>query len=317
MIRTAVLAVALLGLERVAADYNQFYFPTNSTQFRCSGMGNVCPPPSVCAHDALTDVHYCCGTGSKDAVCWTNSQSCRGDDAQPASGQLGCPSNAGPNTYCCRSGREQCTQRSGQINICWATSMNEIANASSDSVNATYSSISSASASAKTLTVNLAALTSTSVSTTPTSVDASQTPSSSSTDVAAASNTASGSPDNGSSKISGGAIGGIVAGAVVGVALLAAGGFMLFRRNKAKQGSVKSELDNDNNNTGNPYTGNGYSAVANGPPQTKYAHNPGPAMMPGDEQHMQYAPVEMPTNAYQHELEGTYGAKREPVSQLP
>ena len=73
--------------------------------------------------------------------------------------------------------------------------------------------------------------------------------------------------------------------------------------------SVAGEMDGSN--PVNPYTGNGYAAVATGSPQPqeKYAHHyPQPSMVAGDEpQNVHYRPVEMPVDGHQGapmELEG-------------
>ncbi|PVH94512.1 hypothetical protein DM02DRAFT_633656 [Periconia macrospinosa] len=334
MLRKAVLAAALLCAEFAFAEYDQFYFPTKDANNRCHDAGNACPPPSVCAHEALTDTHYCCTTGSKDAVCWINSQTCRGEDKKPATGQLGCPTNASPNGYCCRSDKEQCTLRSGQINICWAVPANPIATVSQDLINNTYSSLLSASPSAKTLTVELAALLSTSSSVPPSSSTStpSNTPSSSPpaeplsstpSTTPSTSPSTSPSPPPTSSSISGGAIGGIVAGAIAGIAAVSGGIFLLLRRRRNNNASPSADhastSPSSHNKTAemdgasfvtsqNPYINNGhaYSAVAQNPPGTsaKYAYMAEAGAGNGS----WHQPVEMPAEVAQEMDAGHKGS---------
>lgn len=182
---------------------------------------------------------------------------------------------------------------SDQINICWATAENPIANVSEDRLNETFSSLSSARPSASSLTFDIAALTATS---TPASSTASATSSPASSGASATpSETSSQSPapTGGSSGVSGGAIGGAVVGGVVGLALIGAGIFFLMRRKSKK--AHQNELDG-----ANPYIHNGYAGVAQAPPQEKYAHEAA-----SEAPSSSYPPVEMPANTHPMEMEGS------------
>lgn len=70
--------------------------------------------------------------------------------------------------------------------------------------------------------------------------------------------------------------------------MIGAGAFFIWRRKKANS-PTKAELDD------NPYTHNGYGAVAQSPPQEKYAYAQGPAAstLPPQEMAANSAPVEV------------------------
>jgi hypothetical protein len=84
----------------VRAVYDNFEFSTNATDFLCGGTGFACPPPSLCSHDVITNLWYCCIPGATDAVCWKQSPACTGEGTQkPSGGQRQCDS--GENAFCC------------------------------------------------------------------------------------------------------------------------------------------------------------------------------------------------------------------------
>ncbi|PSN59091.1 hypothetical protein BS50DRAFT_594786 [Corynespora cassiicola Philippines] len=311
MTRSLALAASVLFFSRgIQAAYDEFFFASEASDWKCPTMGFDCVAPQVCAHESLLDKYYCCGTGSSNAVCWSGSSECGGSNDSPATGRIGC--SEGDNAFCCLSEREECTQRFNQINICWATLSNPLTNFSETLVNETFSSLSSASPSATSWTFDLDSLSST-TSSTPASTAAS-TSASVSSSTAATSEPASSSttptsggsplpdaPGSDNTGLSGGAIGGIVVGVVGGIAILGAGAFFLWRRSRNNTaGGPKgagSELD------ANPYaygpSVGGYGAVAQeAPAQEKYAHEvageaPGHGRAPVEMEAHGDGPVEM------------------------
>ncbi|KAF2019790.1 hypothetical protein BU24DRAFT_489676 [Aaosphaeria arxii CBS 175.79] len=284
---------ALLFAGNAFAAYSELFFATEESDWKCPRLSFKCIAPSICAHEGLLDKYYCCAP-EDDAVCWTGSESCKGSDGGPSSTQLGCGSD---NGYCCLSGREECTQRRNQINICWATPPNPMAGIGPTRVNETYSSLLSASPSASTLAFKAEVFQSSSTSTPVATPSAATEPTiSTSTQVAATTqaNTATSStiqPESSSSSsgISGGAIAGIVVGVIGGLALIGAGAFFLFKRKKNDAGI---ELD------GNPYNSNAYAHI--GPPQEKYSsnaahevHSPVQSFPPVEMDGSGYKPIEM------------------------
>jgi hypothetical protein len=191
--------------------------------------------------------------------------------------------------------REACTQTKNQINICWSTSPNPVANLSSDLFNKTYSSLLSASPSATALPIKLAdfepststtaepatssasaasaASTTSGASTastaTTTNNSASNTPSSTSSAAAAAGTSSSG--------LSGGAIGGIVGGVVGGLALVGLAAFLLWRRRRAAAHEHAPIASSPQSDKGvNPYEMSAYDTAAHPPTEapvtTKYGY---------------------------------------------
>ncbi|KAF2470930.1 uncharacterized protein BDR25DRAFT_28302 [Lindgomyces ingoldianus] len=287
MARLVFLSSLLLIPLRVVADYDQFYFSSNVTNWRCSKLAFDCIAPQVCAHESLLDKFYCCGPGS-DSVCWSGAQDCSGSNGVPSSTQVGC----GNNAFCCLNNREECTQRANQINICWATPENPFANVTEKELNKTFSSLSSARPSASSYSFNSAKL----FASTTSGASSSATAASAST--TATSSAASPTPTQGDSSggISGGAIGGIVVGVVGGLAIIGAGCFFLWRR---RSNNSKATQD------GNPYNGNpnmygGYGQVPQGSPvpHEKYGMHGAPLVPPT------YPPVEMDATSQPVEVEG-------------
>ncbi|KAF2675790.1 hypothetical protein K458DRAFT_492897 [Lentithecium fluviatile CBS 122367] len=278
MARHGFLLTALL-FSAAHAAYDKFFFTTNDTGFMCPDMSIKCEPGSVCAHDNLLKKTVCCDSYAEDAVCWSGSSDCGG-------GMLECAS--GVNAYCCLADSEKCTQHSGQINICWMTSENPVANFEAK-LDAAFTSLSSASPSATYLTVDIKAITASSTPTPTTTSSTTSSPGSTPSGSLTTSSTGSSAPTQESGGgMSGGAIGGTVAGVVVGLAVIGAGLFYLFRRRRAANEGVKNELD------GNEYLG----AYA---PVQKYAHE-ALVSLP--------APVEMPGSEEPRELEGNQPVRR-------
>ncbi|KAK7192131.1 hypothetical protein PSPO01_01703 [Paraphaeosphaeria sporulosa] len=280
MTRSAILSPALLLGAKAFAAYDKFHYTTEASNWRCPGMSWSCIAPSICAHDGLTDLYNCCDTDAEDAVCWNNATPCEGEEEKtPASNQIGCSSGA--NAFCCLKGREECTQRFNQINVCWEIADDPFRNVSQAKMNATFSSLSSASPSASKLAVTDIAIltaTSTSIASTITSTSTRKSRAlSAATDVSTSSllanalNTASAEPEEPNPKTgaSGGTIGGAVVGAVAGMALIGGGFFFLFRRGRESDSAPKgSELDC--HGSANPYLVN--QTQMQSVPQEKYAH---------------------------------------------
>jgi hypothetical protein len=168
--------------------------------------------------------------------------------------------------------REACTQTKNQINICWSTSPNPVANISEDLFNKTYSSLASASPLATALPIKLAdfepststtaepatsSASSASTATT-TNTSASNTPSSTSSAAAAAS----------SSGLSGGAIGGIVGGVVGGLALVGLVAFLLWRRRAAAHEHAPIASSPQSDKGVNPYEMSAYDTAVHPPTET-------------------------------------------------
>ncbi|KAF2714411.1 hypothetical protein K504DRAFT_496340 [Pleomassaria siparia CBS 279.74] len=305
---TIITTTFLLFASTALATYNEFYFSTFATAYKCPGSPFACNPPQACVHETLLDKWYCCAPG-QGSVCWSPDQGCNGTASE---NEIACGS--GDHTYCCLKDREECTQTSNQFNICWATAnTNAFENATSQKMNKTFSSLSSASPSATSLVFNLAQiLPSTSSSARASSTTQTSGSPSTSTNTAKSTSTASSSnastSDANKSSLSGGAIAGIVIGVILGLAVLIAAAFFLLKRGKNKKPG-RNELD------GNPYPGGGYVVGGGGNEygngnvngtrtQEKYAHEmPVP---PSELDSGSNAPVEIgPTGGggggYEHE----------------
>ncbi|KFY16589.1 hypothetical protein V492_01227 [Pseudogymnoascus sp. VKM F-4246] len=150
------------------------------------------------------------------------------------------------DTFAATPKAESCTGTTSQINVCWSKVHNVLRDIDKTTLNETFSSLSAADPEATSWVFNpqtIIAATAT-TSQTPTS-----TPSSSSTDsTAAPTTTANDTPAPGSTQapptpssvpssksLSGGAIGGIVVGAVAGVVIIALALFFLRRRQNKKK----------------------------------------------------------------------------------
>ncbi|KAF9692728.1 hypothetical protein EKO04_009059 [Ascochyta lentis] len=180
---------------------------------------------------------------------------------------------------------EECTATKNQVNVCWSTVENPVANLSDTKLNDTFSSLSSAQPSASSFPISLAQLQATATPTTslPVSLSASSLSSASETGSPSAVDTPFPAQSTGQKGISGGAIGGIVGGVVGGLAIIGVVGFLLFRRRKAnsigEHAPIASGTPSEHEH-GNPYELNAYqqqhAAMAEAPtPMEKYAHNAG------------------------------------------
>ncbi|KAL1953456.1 hypothetical protein VTO42DRAFT_2794 [Malbranchea cinnamomea] len=295
----AVLPWALLTFASSAlAAYDQFFFSTEEGDWLCPGLIFDCPPPRVCAYDRVLDKSYCCGPG-EDEVCWTG----RSMLCQTGTTQCGDENNP----YCCLEERETCTQRYGQINICWSTLENPFEVVTAEQVNDTFYSLLEENPSATSIEFDLDLLvpesTTTAESTSAATTTADPTSTTEATTTAAATTTddatATGDPtstsvppagddsdsDSGSS-LSGGAIAGIVVGSVAGVALIAGVAFFLWKRNRA-------------NRAGLPMDNGGYGGK---PPM--YAYGSGPV-------HEVYAPPPEMDGTTPREVEGDKPPERD------
>ncbi|KAH7115861.1 hypothetical protein B0J11DRAFT_112509 [Dendryphion nanum] len=303
MVRFVLLSAALFCASGVLAQYDQFVFSTNATRWKCpKGLAFDCIAPNVCTHETVLDKWYCCGP-EQGSVCWSGSTTCSGSEKNtPGTNQLGCGS------YCCLNSREQCTQRTNQINICWATPPNPFVNITGAKINETFSSLSSANPTASTYSFDIKAALATA---TPTP---SASSSSASTGASAASQTATNSPTSTaltsqtpepSSGLSGGAIGGIVVGVVGGLALLAGLAFFFWRRGKKNNTNDlnKPELES-NPSSHNPYNHNGF-AHAHPVQQEKYAHEVYTPEQQHAPQFSQYPPQELYAGQGPVEVDGS------------
>ena len=106
MLRTlpALASTLLVCATLVSAEFDDFFFSSNATEYVCPGIGFACNPPMICSHESLTDQYYCCAPGATDAVCWKGSPSCDGgNDQTPSGSQQSCSS--GENAFCCLKNR--------------------------------------------------------------------------------------------------------------------------------------------------------------------------------------------------------------------
>lgn len=119
--------------------------------------------------------------------------------------------------------------------MCVATEANVIANVSDALLNQTYSSLSSASPSASVLTLDGASLASAAAatSTSSSSSSASSSIAAHSSQTSPATTTTSPASSSSSTHLSGGAIGGIVVGCVLGISLIAAAVFFALRKRRS------------------------------------------------------------------------------------
>ncbi|KAL2842738.1 hypothetical protein BJY01DRAFT_248891 [Aspergillus pseudoustus] len=220
--------------------FSDFYFTSNLTSFACPGFGDFqCLPPKACARDPNTGTGYCCDPASDSTVangtCWGLPSDCTNDNRQ-----LQCRS--GSTNWCCLYETEECTEVPNQQSICWNQERSPLRNISVDILEDLYSSLAVASPSARTWDFDPATLlpdTSTSTSTTSsTSTSASvSTPTTADT----ATSSPSSIPDTDSSdsvSLSGGAIAGIVVGAVAGLMIVAVGAFFMLKRRRRRQGQA-------------------------------------------------------------------------------
>lgn len=211
---------------------------------------------------------------------------------------------------------EECTQTKDQINVCWSTVDNPVANLSDTRMNDTFSSLSSAKPSASSFPISLAQLQATATPTTslPVSLSASSLSSATAASISATTTPSSSAAPVSEEKkgISGGAIGGIVGGVVGGLALIGVAGFLLFRRrknnSKGEHAPIASGTPSEHEH-GNPYELNAYQqqqhGMAEAPvPTEKYGHNarPGPVSPYRDVPEVQGSPI---GQHVVHEMQGS------------
>ncbi|KAF2154514.1 hypothetical protein K461DRAFT_275632 [Myriangium duriaei CBS 260.36] len=288
-------------------SFDTYFFTSNLTNHVCPGFGSFkCPPPNACARDSKTGKEYCCDTSD---VCWTIPATCSSDGST-----INCGS--GSYTWCCLDNSEVCTGTSNQINICWNSAHDTLTNISASVLNDTYSSLSSATPKASSwsfsplsLIAETSPLPSSSTATSPTSAPTTSsasgpTTSSSSSSTSPSSSASSGPVSSSSSHLSGGAIGGIVVGAIAAVALVALVLLLFLRRKRA---SAPHQDRYDSNAPVHAYyadEGHGIQQSHLGSPQVPMSElsgqmQPGelPAHslneLPGDSKHLSANPTEM------------------------
>jgi len=252
----------------MTTDYfDNYFFTANATGYVCPGFGSfLCKPPNACARDPNTGTRYCCDYNN---VCWGLPTTCATDGST-----LDCGS--GTYTWCCLDKTEICTGTKGQINICWSSAHDTLTNISAPSLNQTYSSLSAAKPSASSYTFDPVAL----IKATATSSTSTSTSSPSSSATSTGSTAISSSPTTSPSpSLSGGAIAGIVIGAIAGLALLAVGIYLVIRHNKRRNA---------------PHQGALYEADANTQPDAQKMAR------------AQQAPQELPGGVPMSEMQGSH-----------
>ncbi|OCK74759.1 hypothetical protein K432DRAFT_429842 [Lepidopterella palustris CBS 459.81] len=232
--------VFLLLASTLAAAGNVTFF-LSQIQDECSMDGVSLSAPentahgSLCAYDSVSKKIWACP--APDSMCWGMAESCTGGNSTtPASNQLGCPVGS-PTSWCCDLVAENCTETSGQINICWAKGVVNpnagVPPAAASSIAASsLAAISSAAIASRIsalATANLATTTLVITTSTPASVSTTTTPNSVSTSAIATQSSTSGSRP-----LSGGAIAGVTIAAVAGLAVILVVAFFIWRRAKNK-----------------------------------------------------------------------------------
>lgn len=96
----------------VSAGFTNFYLNTTGA---CVGNAITCTPGrSMCAHEDVNNIDYCCDTLS-DAnpnLCYTVAPNCDGVDGGPSSVQQSCRGigeQVEDRTWCCLKEYERCT----------------------------------------------------------------------------------------------------------------------------------------------------------------------------------------------------------------
>ncbi|KAF2232881.1 hypothetical protein EV356DRAFT_232139 [Viridothelium virens] len=125
----------------MATQLSSFFFTSEASQWSCPYFnGSKCAPPNACAHNSTLARGYCCDSFGPDSVCWALGISCAPDGSTITCG--------GSEEYCCYAALETCTRTPDQFNNCWLTGTNILANADVTKLNQTFSSLNSASPSA-------------------------------------------------------------------------------------------------------------------------------------------------------------------------
>ncbi|KAJ5449572.1 uncharacterized protein N7458_006021 [Penicillium daleae] len=204
----------------MATAPSNFAFTSSLPNFECPTFfsGWLCPPPNACAHDADTGRIYCCNqqdSSVKPGVVLMKSLL-----LSPATFALGLTPNIALRdeltAFSCVN-RETCITASGRHNVCFSKAQDVLFDLNAEALNATYSSLASASPSASSYTfdpVSLGVQPTSSPSTTSTGTVSTGTTASaphSTTNVQSTVTVIAGT----STSLSGGAIGGIVAGALL------------------------------------------------------------------------------------------------------
>ncbi|KAF2240007.1 hypothetical protein EV356DRAFT_7660 [Viridothelium virens] len=137
-------------------NLTDFFFTSHLTQWQCtSNIASyfTCIPPSACAHSTSTGQAYCCSNGGEADGCYTEGTKCKTDGSTST-----CGGDDQTIQFCCFSEGQSCTQKLGELNVCWGTGANPLAKVNDNQLNATFSSLSSAHPSASTFAFNPAKL---------------------------------------------------------------------------------------------------------------------------------------------------------------
>ncbi|KAI9653360.1 MAG: hypothetical protein M1831_006065 [Alyxoria varia] len=206
----------------VQAELN-FYLNLTANATCQSTSGNIkpCEPKEgLCAYGDLIGVSYCCD--ASDPICYAWSNGCQGDDDGPDDTQIRC--GGGEDGFCCAKRYQKCTERIGQINICWSDTDNPYYDVTAEKAQKTLNDSKSADPDASTTSVDIVKL----VSSTATPEPSSSATSAASRASAQEDGQGNGEDDGGA--LSGGAIAGIVIGSLAGGIIIAVIGFFIWRR---------------------------------------------------------------------------------------
>jgi hypothetical protein len=206
------------SLQNDSCDYDGETFPaSNNTE---NG--------DLCAYIPGTNPTLLYACPAPDSVCWSFSRKCTGKNSTtPGTNQISCNNNGNTN-WCCDSIYDSCTQSYGQINVCWGKNFVNPNKGVSPSAAASIASSAISISQASALNSRLSAI----------SVTGTPSKTSSTAKGTGTSGAKSGGPSgtgHKSDSLSGGAIAGIVIGALAIAIILALFALLfLHRRKKAR-----------------------------------------------------------------------------------
>jgi hypothetical protein len=213
------------------------------------------------------------GCPAPDPVCWTYAPDCTGKNSTtPGTDQFQC-NNGGPDLWCCPT-ETLCTTTFNQINVCWGKFANPNSGVPPQAAQS-IASIAMAASSSSAVASRLSALSAT-LSNTVTSSTASSSSGSSSSGTTTATgagggptetNSASGSSSHG---LSGGAIAGIVIGAIAVLALIVTVLLLLMSRRKKGVYAYRSKTYEADSNAAQTYEADSKPAQPVQPAHTDY-----------------------------------------------